>query len=93
MPKAKTKIVKKPPQFKVTFRLAGESVSYTAPTIEEGLAQIDKERTMKAAKCSIGVEFGDKKAELTLPPLRIKRIYYNKIYRQILAKRILQIMK
>ncbi len=79
--------------FKVTFKFPGENLSYVAPTIEEGLAQIDKERTMKAAKCSIGVELGDKKAELVLPPLRIKRIYYNKIYRQILAKRILQLMK
>ena len=91
--KAKPQIKKK---FTLVFLLEGKKYTVKGDSfldcIENFVLQLEIKKIFKG-KCIINAEHEGRTANLMLWPQHVKRLYVNKIYQQIIAKRILLSLK
>ena len=78
-------------EFNLTASLEGENHIYYGDTILSCLEQFSDEfrgKSLARGKTDLHLENGDLKADQFLFPMHTKRLFLNKIYREIIAKRL-----
>ena len=91
MPK---KAIKKSAEFKVTFKIpeSGEAFEYGGDTIAEGLGKLELEK-IPNGKCFVIVEGGGRSTQMLLYPQKLKALKVNKLFKEILGKRLQILLK
>lgn len=92
--KAKVKVVSKPEELKVysaTLNCGGLMSESTGDTIVECLENLHP--TIIKSRSILTIRKGELTSSISLVPLRLKRLLVNKMYRQILEKRLLNSLR
>ena len=79
--------IEKEGDYKLTAFVSGKEEKTRGNTLKECFEKLITSDIVKG-KCILSVQKGDLKATLQLSPMKVKRLYFNKVYREILSKQL-----
>lgn len=79
--------IEKTGKYKLTAFISNERVTVTGKTLMECLEKLTTSKIVKG-KCFLEVEKDKLKSSMQLSPMRVKRLYFNRVYREILEKQL-----
>jgi len=79
--------IEKEGDYTLTAFVSGKEEKVKGNTLQECFEKLITSDIVKG-KCVLSVQKGDLKATILLSPMKIKRLYFNKIYREILSKQL-----
>jgi hypothetical protein len=86
---------KLPPKYRVSLKLPNKTYTKIRPTIVEALEDIfsmEPEGYYKV-KCIVAVAYQKLRAEISIPPVYVRKLFVNGLTRQLLQKRLLNALK
>ena len=79
--------IEKEGDYKLTAFVSGKEEKVKGNTLQECFEKLIASDVVKG-KCILSVQKGDLKSTLQLSPMKVKRLYFNKVYREILSKQL-----
>lgn len=73
--------------YELTAQISGKKEVVRGETLLECFEKMIVSKTVKG-KCTLKVQKGDLVADMPLSPMKVKRLYFNKVYRAILEKQL-----
>ena len=73
--------------YTLTAFVSGKEERVKGNTLQECFEKLIASDVVKG-KCILSVQKGDLKSTLQLSPMKVKRLYFNKVYREILSKQL-----
>lgn len=78
----------KPPQFRLSLQVAGTKQTKIGSSVIDALEKINPKNLSKG-RTVITLQVNKRKAEIMLMPLQAKRLFVNKIAKQLCEKRLI----